>query len=72
MAQTLKTKSELESLVREKTAALPIHHLQIIPDPIVGWVALVVAEPHAVGDLQGRVDLIATELRAQFGLKEET
>ena len=70
MAKEQKTARELEEMVHERIGQLRITHLEVRPDPAIGWAVFVVAPPQLVGRYQAIVDDIARELRAKYDLTE--
>ncbi|SRR5271165_7671452 len=68
MSIELKSKEELESLIRQRIRGAVIQHVEVRPDPMCGWIAQVVADPRYVIELQSIVDRIASELRPQYAL----
>jgi hypothetical protein len=64
-----KTKRELEVIVLERLSSLRIARLEVEPDAIWGWHAIVSASEELTEDYQDRVDKIVNELRNSFELE---
>lgn len=69
VANELKTKIQLEALVRAQMEDAQIFHLEVRSEPTFGWGAFIVADPAKAGEYQARVDRIVRELRGKFDLK---
>ena len=64
-----KTKDELESILRERAGNLGSAALEIRPDAIWGWYAVVLQDKTSNFACQARVDQIVNELRNFFELR---
>ncbi len=70
MAKELKTKSQLEALVRHEMGDAQISHLEVGREQVYGWNVYVVADAKFAREYQGLADKIVQKLRDQFDLEE--
>jgi hypothetical protein len=69
MAKELRTRVELESLVRDRIKQVPISYFEVQPDPTSGWRIFFTAAPNLVIGCTPAIDSVERELRALYDLR---
>ncbi len=70
MVKAKKTQRELERIIAQRTAGLPISGIAVFKSAALGWDANFVGQPEAVSKVVPEFDALLTELRGLYDLSD--